>query len=185
MNLSKNVLPIFVAAVAVFCFLSITTATNAATVSGQISSQVDGAGLGRATVTALAVEGAAEAISTRADDNGNYSFSGLSAGVYLLTVTHVSYSSQTFTVTVGDSELTQNFILKLKIITLQDISVTASRAEEKIVDAPAAVHVVSEEEIASHTALSPADHVRGLPSVDVVSTGLNQANVVVRGFNNI
>ena len=185
MNLSKNVLPIFVAAVAVFCFLSITTATNAATVSGQISSQVDGAGLGRATVTALAVEGAAEAISTRADDNGNYLVTGLPAGDYLLTVTYVGFSSQTFTVTVGDSELTHNFVLTPSLINLQNISVTASRAEEKLVDAPAAVHVVSEEEIASHTALSPADHVRGLPSVDVVSTGLNQANVVVRGFNNI
>ncbi|MCH9025131.1 MAG: TonB-dependent receptor, partial [candidate division Zixibacteria bacterium] len=185
MNLSKNVLPIFVAAVAVFCFLSITTAANAATVSGQVSSQVDGTGLGRATVTALAVEGAAEAISTRADDNGNYSISGLPAGDYLLTVTYVGFSSQTFTVTVGDSELTHNFVLTPSLINLQNISVTASRAEEKLVDAPAAVHVVSEEYIASHTALSPADHVRGLPSVDVVSTGLNQSNVVVRGFNNI
>ncbi len=185
MNLSKNGLQIFALAVAVFCFLSITTTANAVTISGQVSSQVDGSGLGRATVTALAVEGAAEAISVRADDNGNYSILGLSAGAYLLTVTHVSYTSQTFTVTLGDSELTHNFVLTLKIITLQDISVTASRAEEKLVDAPAAVHVVSEEYIASHTALSPADHVRGLPSVDVVSTGLNQSNVVVRGFNNL
>ncbi|MCH7948000.1 MAG: TonB-dependent receptor plug domain-containing protein [candidate division Zixibacteria bacterium] len=185
MNLSKNWLPIFVAAAAVFYFLSITTATNAATISGQVSSQVDGSGLGRATVTALAVDGATEAISAKADDNGNYSISGLSTGDYLLTVTYVGFSSQTFTVTVGDSELTHNFALTPSLINLQNISVTASRAEEKLVDAPAAVHVVSEEYIASHTALSPADHVRGLPSVDVVSTGLNQANVVVRGFNNI
>ena len=89
MNLSKNWLPIFVAAAAVFCFLSITTAANAATISGQVSSQIDGSGLGRATVTALAVDGAKEAISTKADDNGNYSISGLSTGDYLLTVTYV------------------------------------------------------------------------------------------------
>jgi len=185
MNLSKNGLQNFVAAVTVFCFLSITTAANAATVSGQVTSQVNGTGLGQATVTALAVEGETEAISARADDNGNYSISGLSAGDYLLTVTYVGFSSQTFTVTVGDSELTHNFVLTPSIINLQKISVTASRAEEKLVDAPAAVHVVSEEDIASHTALTPTDHVRGLPAVDVVSTGLNQSNVVVRGFNNI
>ncbi|MEE8404155.1 MAG: TonB-dependent receptor plug domain-containing protein, partial [candidate division Zixibacteria bacterium] len=184
MNLSKNGLPIFVAVIVVFCFLSITTAANAASISGQVTSRVNGSGLGQATVTALAAEGA-EAISAKADDNGNYLVTGLSPGDYLLTVSYVGFSPQTFTVTVGDSELTHNFALTPSLINLQNISVTASRAEEKLVDAPAAVHVVSEEEIASHTALSPADHVRGLPSVDVVSTGLNQANVVVRGFNNI
>ena len=185
MNLSKNGLSIFAIAAAVSCILSFNTAANAVTVSGLVSSQIDGTGLGRATVTALAVKGEAEAVSTRADDNGNYSLSVLLAGDYLLTVTHVSYSSQTFTVTVGESGLTHNFVLTLKIITLQNISVTASRAEEKSVDAPAAVHVVSEEEIGSHVALTPTDHIRGLPAVDVVSTGLNQSNVVVRGFNNI
>ena len=175
MNLSKNVSSIIAFAVAVFCFLSINTAVNAATISGQVSSQADGTGLGQATVRALAVDGAAEEISTKADDNGNYLIPGLSAGDYLLTVSYVGFSPQTFTVTVGISELTHNFALTPSLITLQNISVTASRAEEKLVDAPAAVHVVSEEEIASHTAFSPADHVRGLPSVDVVSTGLNQA----------
>ena len=129
MKLSKNGLGIIVITVAVFCFLSISTAAKAATVSGLVTSQVDGTGLGRATVTAVALGGESEAVSVRVDDNGNYSISGLPAGEYLLTVTYVGFSSQTFTMTVGDSDLTRNFALTPSLINLQSISVTASRAE--------------------------------------------------------
>jgi len=45
--------------------------------------------------------------------------------------------------------------------------------------------VISSENIESRSTLTPTEHIKGLTGVDVASTGLNQSNVVVRGFNNI
>ena len=57
--------------------------------------------------------------------------------------------------------------------------------QEKILDAPASVSVVEGSEIRNNPALSVADHVKNLPAVDIAKRGLANANVVVRGFNNV
>ncbi len=63
--------------------------------------------------------------------------------------------------------------------------VSASRRQEKILDAPASVSVVEGSEIRNNPALSVADHVKNLPAADIAKRGLANANVVVRGFNNV
>jgi iron complex outermembrane receptor protein len=45
--------------------------------------------------------------------------------------------------------------------------------------------VIDSDEIEARTTLTPAAHVKGMPAVDMASTGLNQSNVVMRGFNNV
>jgi len=65
------------------------------------------------------------------------------------------------------------------------VVVTASRAPEKVVDAPASVSVVPPEVVAARPALTSTDHIRAQPGIDISSGGLLQANVVARGFNNI
>jgi len=68
---------------------------------------------------------------------------------------------------------------------LDQVVVTASRAPEKVVDAPASVSVVPPEVVAARPALTSTDHIKGQPGVDISNGGLLQANVVARGFNNI
>ena len=63
--------------------------------------------------------------------------------------------------------------------------VSASRKEEKILQAPASVMVVDGKSIGDQRHLTVADLVRTLPGVDYVQTGLTQTNVVARGFNNV
>ena len=63
--------------------------------------------------------------------------------------------------------------------------VTASRRQEKILDAPASVSVVEGGDVRNKPALTVADHVKELPAVDFAQTGLANNMVVVRGFNNI
>ncbi|MDA0710422.1 MAG: TonB-dependent receptor [bacterium] len=65
------------------------------------------------------------------------------------------------------------------------IVVSASRKEEKILQAPASVMVVDGKSIGDQRHLTVADLVRTLPGVDYVQTGLTQTNVVARGFNNV
>lgn len=69
---------------------------------------------------------------------------------------------------------------------LEDLIVTSvSHKPEKAVEAPAAVSVEEADEIMSRPAVTPVEHLKALPAVDVFTTGLNQSRVAVRGFNNV
>jgi iron complex outermembrane receptor protein len=72
------------------------------------------------------------------------------------------------------------------VLALDEILVSASRSTpEKSTEAPATTHVVSSVEIGERVTPTLADHLRSAPGVDVITTGLQGTNVVVRGFNNI
>jgi len=68
---------------------------------------------------------------------------------------------------------------------LQEVVTTASRAPEKVIDAPASISVVNSEQINERPSVSVADHVAALPGIDVARGGLMRSNIVARGFNNI
>ncbi len=68
---------------------------------------------------------------------------------------------------------------------LNPIVVTASRRTEKALESPSTIVTISNERIEERVALSPVDHVKALPGVDIAQTGLTQSNVVTRGFNNV
>lgn len=68
---------------------------------------------------------------------------------------------------------------------LNPITITASKTEEKAIEAPAAVEVVSSLDIIEQPATTVAEHVKGIAAVDVIKSGLQGNYVVVRGFNNI
>ncbi len=76
-------------------------------------------------------------------------------------------------------------VLADQVIFLGQSVMSASRRQEKILDAPASVSVVEGSEIRNNPALSVADHVKNLPAADIAKRGLANANVVVRGFNNV
>ena len=70
-------------------------------------------------------------------------------------------------------------------VVLDPLVISASKAPEKALEAPARVEVISEREIESRPAVSPVDHLRAVAGVDVAQTGVQSTNVVARGFNNI
>jgi iron complex outermembrane receptor protein len=71
------------------------------------------------------------------------------------------------------------------VVKLDAVVVSASRRPEKALTAPAHVETVDAREIEARPAITPTDHLRALPGVDVASTGVMTSNVVARGFNNI
>ncbi len=73
----------------------------------------------------------------------------------------------------------------LKGVELDPIVVSASKRPEKALNAPARVEVVGERAIDERPAVSPTEHLRSVPGIDIASTGLQSSNVVARGFNNI
>ncbi|HEX8275978.1 MAG TPA: TonB-dependent receptor [Longimicrobiaceae bacterium] len=70
-------------------------------------------------------------------------------------------------------------------VELDPIVVSASKRPEKALNAPARVEVVGERAIDERPAVSATEHLRSVPGIDIASTGLQSANVVARGFNNI
>ena len=125
-------------------------------------------------------------IGTATDEDGRFRLEGLPAGEYQLSVTHIGYRTlmrEGFGIVSGEQELT--LTLETGIIFLDQNVVSASRRQEKVLEAPASVAIVEAEEIRNRPALSVVEHIRDLPAVDFSQTGLAQSNVVVRGFNNV
>ena len=125
-------------------------------------------------------------VGTATGEDGRFRLEGLPIGEYQLHVTHIGYRSLTregVGIVAGEQELT--LTLETGIIFLDQNVVSASRRQEKILEAPASVAVVEAAEIRNRPALSVVEHIRDLPAVDFSQTGLAQSNVVVRGFNNI
>ncbi len=123
---------------------------------------------------------------TATDAEGRFRLERLPVGAYQLRVTHIGYRSLTregVGIVAGVQEL--NLTLETGIIFLDQNVVSASRRQEKVLEAPASVAIVEAEEIRHRPALSVAEHIRDLPAVDFSQTGLAQSNVVVRGFNNV
>lgn len=68
---------------------------------------------------------------------------------------------------------------------MNPIVVVVNRREEKALESVAHVEVVGAEIIRERVTLTPVEHVKGLPGVDIAQTGISQSNVVARGFNNV
>ncbi len=75
--------------------------------------------------------------------------------------------------------------VRSQAVILNPVVVTASRRQEKALDAPASISTVSADEIARVAAVTVADYVATLPGIDRAQTGLAQSTVVARGFNNV
>ncbi len=101
----------------------------------------------------------------------------------IIVFSYVGYSDKEVDVSAISGEL--SIALETKDIGLNPVVVSASRSEEKILDAPASITVIGTEKIESQVTTTAIDHLQYTPGVDVMKTGIVCANVVPRGFNNI
>jgi len=163
-------------------------AAPAAAQSGSITGRViasDSRPIAGARVEARQAGGALAGNATT-DDTGQFRIVNLAEGSYSVTVTRIGYQLQRIDgVQVGTGIATTDVTMAPIASQLEQVVTTASRAPEKILDAPASVSVVNEKEINERPSITVTDHIATLPGIDVARGGLMQANVVARGFNNI
>ncbi len=131
-----------------------------------------------------AIEGTRGAIT---NDRGNYRIDRLPPSIYEITISYIGYETIVATgveVRAGKS-MTQDF--KLTAVTLigQQVVVSASRKQEKALDAPASIATVDASEIKNREVLTMSEYVKTLPGVDYAQTGISQGSMVVRGFNSV
>jgi len=118
---------------------------------------------------------------------GTFRLGDIPAGTYDVSFSipgWLSYTEKLVSVSAGRTS-SLSIALTERSYNLNPITITASRNEEKVLDAPAAVEVVSARDIGEHAAVSIGDHVKDLAGVDMITTGLQQNYIVARGFNNI
>jgi len=153
-----------------------------AALTGKVTDAQSGEGLpANVEVTASGVRSGAAA-----DPDGRYTVPNLAAGTYTVNVTILGYDrkSQTVTLAAGETR-TLNFSLAASGIELNPVVISASRRQEKALEAPAAVSVLEATQLRGRPAMTATDYLRSVPTVNMANTGIAQSNVSVRGFNGI
>ncbi len=122
------------------------------------------------------------------DGDGRFRMIGLPAGTYTVVISAVGFQDHTasgVTVSAGGTA-TVDATLNVQAFDLDPIQATVGRGTvEKATDAPAHVEVLGEQELDVRPTVTPADHLRGMVGVDIVTQGIQSTNIVLRGFNNI
>jgi iron complex outermembrane receptor protein len=164
-------------------------ALPAAAQTGTISGRVTEAGTNRgiSSVGVRVVAGLRAVAGSYTDDAGNYRIANVPAGTYAVEARHIGHQlARVEGITVGSgASANVNLVMTVAPSQLETIISTASRAPEKVIDAPASISVVNSQQINERPAISVADHVAALPGIDVARGGLMRSNIVARGFNNI
>lgn len=169
------------------CLLLVTaTAARAQTgsISGRVTDTTTTAPLSSATIQV--VSGGTTVGSATTGENGAYRIGNINPGTYDVVVQRLGYRLRRFPgirVTAGQNTEVDARMTELAQ-QLNPAVVTASRTQEKVLDAPASVSVVETREIEERPAVTVADHLRGLQGVDATTGGIAQTNIVTRGFNN-
>jgi len=111
----------------------------------------------------------------------------LGPGTYSIVFEHLGYQTKRVDGVRIDAGAGNEISVELvsRAFRLNPVVITASRRAEKALDAPAHVEMIGAEILEERVAMSPVDHIKFLPGVDVAQTGITQTNVVTRGFNNV
>ncbi|MYH47990.1 MAG: TonB-dependent receptor [Gammaproteobacteria bacterium] len=117
---------------------------------------------------------------------GDFSAS-VPAGTHSVIVTLIGYETTRLDGIAVDAGGTTEIEIPIRsrALILNPVVVTASRRQEKALEAPASVSSVSSSEIQRTIATTAADHVQTQPGLDIFQAGLTSKSVVSRGFNNV
>jgi iron complex outermembrane receptor protein len=167
---------------ALLCLLAgAAPAQETGTVAGTVTRAEGGSPLSSVSVS---VEGSGQTTVTGTD--GKYTLRRVPAGPQRIVFRWLGYRPTQVDVTVeAGATVTADAGLEAVTISLGEIVVEgASRAPERIVEAPAAISVVPPEVLqrVSITGQAPLA-LQSVPGVDVVQSGVNDFNINARGFN--
>ncbi|MEM1271691.1 MAG: TonB-dependent receptor, partial [Bacteroidota bacterium] len=155
------------------------------TVSGTVTDALTGDPLPGANVILTEPGGTTSSLGAATDFDGNYTVANVPAGSYDLIARFIGYneSRQPVTVTAGQT-VTINVALDEQGVGLNTVVVTASRQQEKVLDAPAAISVLSARDVEEQGTTSAAGVLRNVTGLDASQTGADRVEIALRGFNN-
>ena len=152
-----------------------------ATVQGTVTDSETGQPLAMANVQMVGTT-----IGAAADGEGQYVVTNLAPGEYTIRVTHAGYRSYEADLQIEAGGTLVHDVALVAGVDLDPIQITAGRRQEKVLDAPASISVVTASELESDVvAPSTIRALRNLTAVDIAQTGVDRHEVVLRGFNNV
>ena len=167
----------------VLCALLAGTAdAQTGSLSGQVVNAVARTPLPAARVQVIS--GSRTVAATSTGEDGRYTIATVPDGTYDLVVSRIGYLQQRNNGVAITGSVTQDFQLRSAPTPLEAVVATASRKEEKALDAPAQITVINDDKVEERATVTLAGHVQGTTGVDVNQGGVAQANIVARGFNN-
>jgi len=156
-------------------------AQGSGTVSGRVTRVSDGNPVSGVSVTVQSTRA-----TTVTGNDGRYTLERVPAGQQTVTFRWPGYQPKEAQVTVtAGGAVTADGVLEMQAVLLSEVIVsTASRAPERVVDAPAAISIVDIPAVqaASITGQVPRA-LASVPGVDIVQNGVTDFNVNARGFN--
>ncbi|MEJ7625118.1 MAG: TonB-dependent receptor [Pyrinomonadaceae bacterium] len=159
-----------------FTFTSL--AQNTGTITGTITSQINGSPL-----TGVSIEITQLRRTAETDNSGKFEFTGLAAGRYTL-VTHIEgFSDQTTSVTVAaGAASTANFVVSLNSLR-EEVTVTASGTEESVFESFQSVNSVGSTRIRELASTGIGEILERESGVGKRSFGPGTSRPVIRGFD--
>jgi len=154
------------------------------TVAGRVTDSTTASPLANATVSV--VSGTNRVGSAVTGDDGSYRIANVPPGTYDVAVTRLGFAPRRrlgVQVTAGGTAQVDVRMTEFAVQLNPEV-VTASRRQEKILEAPASIAVLETRDIEERPAVTVADHLRGVQGVDATTGGIAQTNIVTRGFNN-
>lgn len=123
-------------------------------------------------------------IGTFTDASGNYTLE-VPKDAKTLVISYTGLDTKEVNIDVSLGNQVVNVDLGVSDINLNQVVISASKKQEKILDAPASISVMGQDKLERNVVTTPVEQLKTTPGVDVMRTGLISSNVVVRGFNNI
>jgi iron complex outermembrane receptor protein len=120
--------------------------------------------------------------------DGTFRITEIPAGTYTLRFNSAGWRTHDEPgVVVTQGQVTSLTIdLAEQLFSMNPLTATVQRGvEQKLLEAPASVHVVDAIQIKSKASLSTTDFIDNVSGVDVITTGVQGNYFVTRGFNNI
>lgn len=114
---------------------------------------------------------------TITDFDGNYSIEIEKNSV--LVFRYVGFDDTSF---VATETKTVNIAMQTAAMDLNTVVVSASRRKEKILDAPAAISVISSKTLSSKASLSTQDYLKDVSGVHIIKSGIQGGTPTVRGL---
>lgn len=148
-------------------------------ITGTVTDSEDGLPLFGANIVHVAT-----GQGTTSDENGEYTLSDVPVGTGLIRVSYTGYKLFEFEVDLLAEEV---YVLNAELLSgvdLDQVLVTASRRQEKILDAPASIDVILAEDLTGIVAPTTVNSLRNVTGLDLAQTGVDRSEVVLRGFNN-
>lgn len=123
-------------------------------------------------------------VGTTTDDAGNYSLK-VPVTAKTLVVSYTGFETKELAIDATKGNHVINVDMRTSDFGLNQVVISASKKQEKILDAPASISVLGSDKLERNVVTTPVEQLKTSPGVDVMRTGLVSSNVVVRGFNNI